>query len=250
MPRLLHEDPILEAACAFSLDAPDWDWTVPGLVYSRIRDRYPTRVEASQINFKIEQTSEGVNPSIESNTGLMQFWGENKQTLVQIGPGHLSVHQLKPYKQWEVFKSQIESVLQDYSEESPFRAIKGISLRYINRLPWPEERVHIEEVLRVVPQIPNSDDQLWNSWFQQVEIFKPELNAVLVVRSGDLEPTQEGRTHYVMLDLTFGHIPGEPIERGSVSTWLEIAHGEIEKMFFASLKEEYLQRFQPEVINE
>lgn len=250
MPCILHQNPILEAVCSFSLDAPDWDMTVPGLVYSKIRDRYPRKAEAPQINFKVEQTPEGINPSVETAVGRMQFWGQENQTLVQIGPGHLSVHQLKPYSNWEIFKRQIESVLHDYETQAPFQAINAMSLRYINRLPWPEGRVQIEELLRVVPQIPDSRDQIWNSWYQQVEILKPELKGALVVRSGHFGAVEESGPPSIMLDLAFGHLMGEPFDRDHVSSWLEDAHNVIESMFFASLQENYLQSFKPEVINE
>ncbi|BCM89385.1 hypothetical protein IAD21_01231 [Abditibacteriota bacterium] len=249
MPLILHKDPILEAVCSFSLDAPDWDLTVPGLVYNKIRNDYPRKADAPQFHFKVEETSEGVTPSVETQLGRIQFWGKNNQTLVQIGPGHLSIHQLKPYSNWSEFKKQIEAVLRHYEEAAPFRAINAISLRYINRLPWPQERVQIQDVLRVVPQIPDSDNQIWTSWFQQVQILKPEFRAGLTVGAGSV-PTQVDGTSSAMLDLSFGHIEGEPIQRNSVSSWLEIAHTEIERMFLTSLQEEYLQRFNPEVVNE
>ena len=258
MRQVLRKDPLIEVVCEFHLDVPDWDWTIPGLVYKRIKDRFPHKVESPHINFHIEQTPQGVQPSAQASIGRMQFWGDEREKLVQIGPEQLSIHQLKPYSGWPNFKALVEQVLSEYENEAPFRAIRRIILRYINRLPLPDTPHKIENMVRVMPQIPDSTNQLWASWFQQVEILQPQNNASLLLRSGHLPKPPPANnnsnsvadTEHIVLDLMFAHADNQPIEREAVSQWLEMAHNEIEALFFKSLQPEYLKTFEPEKDND
>ena len=256
MTRILRKNPLIEAVCEFHFDVPHWDWTIPGVVYGRIKDRFPDKAEATHVDFRVDETPEGVHPTAQARLGQMQFWGRDRQQLVQVGQEQLSIHQLKPYSGWPKFKVLIEQVLADYETEAPFKGIRRISLRYVNRLPIPDEPHKIEQLVRVMPQIPDSTDQLWASWFQQVEILQPNNKAALVLRSGNL-PLQQAQpeegevtpllsTRYMMLDLLFAHVGVQPIERENVSSWLETAHQEIEALFFKSLQPEYLKVFKPE----
>ncbi len=256
MSLILRKDPIIEAVCEFQLDAPDWDLTVPGAVYGRIQGRFPEKRQVPHVDFQVEETPEGISPSVQTSVGRMQFHNRETKQLVQVGPQHFSVHQFKPYTGWPNYKALIEEVLADYESVAPFQAIRAMSLRYTNQIPLPNASIKFEHVLRVMPQIPDSTDQIWTSWFQQVEIFKPDLEATLGVRSGYFPavrasepplPLENLPTQHVMFDLLFVHVGGQPIERASVSDWLETAHEEIEKLFFDSIMENYLPNFGPEV---
>jgi uncharacterized protein (TIGR04255 family) len=119
---------------------------------------------------------------------------------------------------------------------------------------------HIEDLIRVMPQIPDSEDQIWTSWFQHVEISQPDKKAALIVRSGRLPSQQiqpgdngdlnEESADSMLLDLMFAHAAPQPIERENVPNWLETAHDEIETLFFKSLQPDYLKSFGPEETNE
>lgn len=256
MSLILRQDPIIEAVCEFHLDAPDWDLTVPGAVYGRIGGEFPDKRQTEQVSFQIEERPDGVHPSTHTSIDRMQFWSRDRSQLVQVGPQHFSVHQLKPYTGWPLFKAHIENILQKYEEVAPFQGIQAMSLRYVNQIQLPPVNVKFENILRAMPQIPDSSDQIWTSWFQQVEILKPEHDATLGVRSGYFPqmqpaepplPSENRPTLFVMFDLLFAHVGAQPIARESVSQWLETAHMEIEKMFFDSIVEEHLPHFAPEV---
>ena len=257
MSLILRKDPIIEAVCEFQLDAPDWDWTVPGVVWKRIKEEFPEKREAPHINFSIEERPDGVHPSAQTVMNRMQFWSRDEKQLMQVGPQHFSVHQFKPYTGWPIFKAHIENMLEAYEEEAPFRAIKAMSLRYVNQIQLPQETGKFEHILKALPHIPNSEDEIWVNWFQQVEILKPELNAILGVRSGHFPqvpdsqepplPVTTNAVQFLMFDLMFAHVGVEPLNRSSVSEWLEMAHDHIETMFFNSIVDEHLQNFEPEV---
>ena len=257
MSLILRKDPIIEAVCEFQLDAPDWDWTVPGMVYRRIKDDFPEKREASHINFSIEERPNGMHPSAQTSMGRMQFWSRDQKQLMQVGPQHFSVHQFKPYTGWPIFKAHIEKLLADYEQEAPFRAIRAMSLRYVNQIQMPQGIEDFEHILRALPQVPNAKKEIWLNWFQQVEIFKPEFNAILGVRSGHFPqqsdpqepmlPVDDGETQFVMFDLMFAHVGSEPLNTEDVSDWLETAHQQIEKTFFDSITEEHLPHLQAEV---
>ena len=133
MSIILRKDPIVEAVCDFHFESEKWDWTVPGLIYKRIKDDFPQSQEQPHVQFEVQQTPSGVTANAGSSLGRMQFWRADRTALVQVGPNHLSINQLRPYIGWPQFKAMIEQVLSLYKEESPFEKINGLSLRYINR---------------------------------------------------------------------------------------------------------------------
>ena len=258
MSLILRKDPIIEAVCEFQLDAPDWDWTVPGVVWKRIEKEFPNKRALAQLDFSVEAREGIAQSNFQTSPDRMQFWSRDEKQLMQVGPQHFSVHQFKPYTGWPLYKAHIENMLKAYEEEAPFKDIRAMSLRYVNQIQMPKETGKFEHILKALPQIPNSEDEIWVNWFQQVEIFKPELNAILGVRSGHfpqtpdpqepLLPTMEsGHTQFLMFDLMFAHVGTEPLERSDVSFWLDTAHDQIEKMFFDSVVDEHLQNFEPEV---
>lgn len=255
MRRFLRKDPIAEAVCEFRFDAPDWDWTVPGLVWAQIKDDFPKKEEQTQIEFQVDTTSEGVVPNAQTGIGRMQFWREDRTALVQVGPEQLSIHQMKPYTGWPNFSRIIGQVLESYERAAPFKAINRVTLRYINRLPLPPAPFRIPDVLNTYPQLPEEQGQehQLGSWMQRVEILRPEKGAVFIVQAGfiprlqpGVEPDPLAPPHLMMLDLLFAHVKPEPLPKASVANWLNDAHAEIEAMFFGSLQPNFLQMLGPE----
>lgn len=257
MSIILRKDPIVEAVCDFHFESEKWDWTVPGLIYKRIKDDFPQSQEQPHVQFEVQQTPSGVTANAGSSLGRMQFWRADRTALVQVGPNHLSINQLRPYIGWPQFKAMIEQVLSLYKEESPFEKINGLSLRYINHLPLPEGRYHFEELINTYPRVPGQDKQTWATWVQRVDIVREELKALFTVQAGCVpiapqpaleEPlvAQPSINLMLMLDLVFRHAVQEPMPLESVSSWLDTAHAEIEAMFFQSVQPEYLKTFEPE----
>lgn len=256
---VLKKDPIKEAVCEFFFNAPEWDWAVPGLVYQKIKEKFPARKVSHNLQISFDAGMPTAMPDARSGIDRMQFWDNNRKKVVQIGENRLSVHYIGAYEGWPVFSDLIQEVLEAYESEAPTGQIVAMSLRYINELPLPDDPHRIEDSIKTLPQIPDSENQVWLSWYQQVEIVNEEINAVITVRAGrpskkENDPSvpnvvtiQPGASH--KLDLMSSYIASVPVERASVRDWLARSHCELTKLFFASMKEGYLEQFEPEEVD-
>jgi uncharacterized protein (TIGR04255 family) len=241
----------MKEAREFGFDSPEeWDWTIPGRLYERIKDEFPHRQQQNFVTMEVTQTSTGLTPNAQTGVDRLQFFRTDRSALVQVGPRLLSVNHLLPYGGWPSFKPLIAKVLDSYWEAAQPTGIRHIALRFINRIQLPPQYLKFEEYLHVYPNVPGGSDQMWQNWAQQVEIVRDELQALLVVQAGtQIKPSAHDTTkaqYAVMLDFVFVREAEEPLPRAAVPDWLETAHDEIEKMFFQSITPKCLELFEPQ----
>ncbi len=230
---------MVEAVCEFHFESSQiWDWAIPGLVYALVKTEFPLRQQQEMVQF---HASSNAAPSVQQGIARLQFLRQDKSALLQIGPDNLVINQLRPYVDWDNFKALIERSLDHYWQAAKPQGIEAVSLRYINRIPFPVEPAHYEDFLTVYPNIPDSRDQKWSNWVQRVEVVREDAGGVLVVQAGSAREDQgEKVIPVVILDLTFvraqpQNAAVESLKRSDMGEWLETAHDEIEAMFLASL---------------
>lgn len=250
MTRVLNKAPIIEALCEFRFvpDTP-WDWTIPGRVYERVQDDFPTVEQQPMVQFEVSQTPEGIVPNAQAGIERLRFRSASGTDLLQVGPDFFAVNHLAPYRGWPHFAPMIADNLAKYWDAAQPRAVQRIELRYINRIVLPEGKHHYEDFLNVYPQVPGGRDQVWGSWAQRVQIFHEELNAMLTFQAGThqelAEPENQNSQSSIILDISFAPYVHHPLPHDAVRNWLEEAHQEIEKMFFQSVTKKCLELFEP-----
>ena len=235
MRRTYEKSPIVEAVCEFRFDpAPEWDLTIPGLVYEHLRDQFPTKRNRYGLPVELgEVFAEETLKELYKQARIMQFVSEDEHSLVQLGHHFLSVNQLRPYQSWERFRSLIEVGLNAYWEVAKPTKFTRIGLRYINRIDIPEKEAQSNEYLNAYPVVPEPAGQKNYSWLQRIELPYKDQDAVLILHVGTINHAEHDADPF-MLDLDFSTQQHPPVI-SEVFTWLHQAHDHLEEMFESSI---------------
>jgi len=98
--------PLQEIICEFRFEpSHQWDIVYPGLVYERVRDRFPKRKQLQNVAFSVDTKQ---NPTV-TRTSRVQFLQDDEKVLLQVGENLLAINQLPPYKGWASFRPVIAS---------------------------------------------------------------------------------------------------------------------------------------------
>jgi len=231
MTRTYTKPPFVEAVCdlRFSSSNP-WDWTIPGLFYDQIRDRFPVKEQLNTIETRIDP----VQGKVVQQTQLkLQFSSEMRDAVIQISPDNLSIHQLPPYDGWVNFRERIFEYLQIYRSAAQPAALTNIALRYINHVELPFDDIELENYFCVLPQIPNPIPQVFPTFLVNVEIPYSSPVSGLKITFGTVVPRVSGNLAYV-LDLNMLSSSDAIPSSNQILNWLDIVHDRIEVAFNAS----------------
>ncbi len=243
MSRIYQAPPIVEAICELRF-RPDqlWDWTIPGLLYAKIRDEFPMKKDEYAVPVQVRPEPREIAYSLRGPLAKMQFVREDGGAMVQVGPHLLAVNHLKPYPRWSAFKEMIARTFDVYREVAQPEGLQRIGLRYINRIEIPGERVRIEDYLKAVPVVPEELPQTFTTWAQRVEVPMAGIDGVLILQSGSIR--EEGQSNLVfLLDLDLGTSEAKGLSLGDALTWIESAHDGIETAFEACITDSTRELF-------
>ncbi len=246
--RAYNNSPIVEAVCEFRFDPePEWDLTIPGLVYERLKDDFPERRVRGDFPVEIqERFGQEIVKQMERMAPLMQFYSGDESALVQIGQHLLGISHLRPYSTWEQFQKMIRKALEAYQEVANPTTLQRLGLRYINRIDIAETAINLEDYFNIYPNVPNlNDERPMSGWLQRVEIPFVDVNALLTIHVGSIKQQGHDGSSY-MLDLDFSTQNELPvIDR--VFEWLDNAHEQIEDMFESSITDQTRKLFNEKV---
>lgn len=232
MGRLYENPPLIEAVCEFQFEpSQPWDWTIPGLVYDKVKKDFPKKKQQNVIEMEAHVEHDELMPSIKKGSvARLQFLREDETALLQVGSNLFVVNHLRPYPTWEMFREMIKDGLAIYRDVANPKALKRIGLRYINRLEIPESQVEIEDYIRAVPTIPEPVPQVFATWIQRVEIPFEDSNGLMIMQSGLLKHEEPNKVVF-LLDLDFITLNVQEVKLENVTDWLEQAHDAVEKTF-------------------
>ncbi|MBI4613867.1 MAG: TIGR04255 family protein [Planctomycetes bacterium] len=243
MPREYEKPPVVEALCEFQfLPGRPWDWTVPGLFYTRVSPEFPRREQQVVSSFEIRRDAREVAHALDPQIHRIQFWRSDSTALVQLGRDLLTVNQLQPYPKWETFKQRIASMLEVYRSVAEPKGFQRVALRYINRILVPGDRVEIEDYIQAVPRIPDVLPQVFATWAQRVEVPYEADKGMLVIQAGS-GASQDSNRVVFLLDLGFILTRPEELVVEHAMEWIATAHDRIESAFEACLTEKSRETF-------
>jgi uncharacterized protein (TIGR04255 family) len=79
--------------CEFQFSAArDWDWTIPGLLYSQIKEDFPKKRQEKAIEINIATQPGNVQQSLGESLAKMQFLRDDETAMIQVGPDLLAVN--------------------------------------------------------------------------------------------------------------------------------------------------------------
>jgi len=231
MERSNKNPPLAEALCEFQfIPNVPWDLTIPGLIYERIKDRFPGKKQQACIGIQLRPTQKGVEHKIEPAPPRVQFFNQEETALVQLAPDLLVVNQLKLYPGWSKFKSLIIDTFQVYREIANPKGIKRIGLRYINIFEFTSKDLRLDEYFNYYPSIPETMPKTLSSFLVRSEFPYSDGKEVLILQLASIIPSSPDLSSLV-LDLDYAMITPEYISLDNIEEWVEKAHDEIERTF-------------------
>lgn len=244
MGRLYRNPPVIEAVCEFRFEpGPPWDWTIPGLVYERVKQDFPKKRQQNILEMEARTEGDLFSQVMKGGIARVLFLRDDERALIQVSPDLLAVNQLRPYSNWQSFKAIIERALAVYRDVAAPVGFRRIGLRYINRIEVPQQSVRVEEYLRSFPQIPPGIPRLMSAWAQRVEIPFEEEGGLLILQAGSIREEVQTDTAF-LLDLDFSTLHAEAVSLDSAVEWLEKAHSAVERVFEACITPKARELFQ------
>lgn len=231
MARTYNKPPLIEALCDFRFSSSQpWDWTIPGLYFEQIRDKFPYREQMNVVETLVD-TAQG--KLVQQTQPKIQFVNEDRTIVIQVAPNNLSIHQLHPYDGWYNFKERILEYLSIYEKAAHPTSLTRIGLRYVNHIELSPLELELEDYFRVLPQVPKPIPQIFPSFLLNVEVPYDSPRSNLRITFGTIVPRTPNNYAY-LLDIDLSSINDTIPSSSEVSYWLEVAHGRIEDAFNAA----------------
>ncbi len=237
MGESLTNPPLAEVVCEFRFDtAWKWDWTIPGLLYERVRQDFPRREQVRQGGGYPLWVREEEGPvSVGGIVDRLRLSSEDGTAAINLSPYQMFINRLYPYPGWTSLLRLINEVLEKYLEVAPPTVLDQVGLRYINQIPLPFEReIDIGEFITLDPPVPPRLGDTLADFYQRYELHYDDPEGLLLHHTG-MEVDAGEAYQYLTLDLEFlspiNFGPGAP----GVAGWLDAAHARIEEAFLASI---------------
>src|SRR5215216_5865884 len=158
----LANAPIIEAVVDVDCDMPAGldITTLEKPARERYRDQYPKVRTQFLHGFEVEQSPSG-DSRFQSQRAVQayQLLHDDEKQLVQIRAQGFSFNRLTPYGSFDDYLPEIERTWKIFVTVAAPVSVRGIRLRYINRIKMPlaDEQVQLDEYLRVAPHLPAED---------------------------------------------------------------------------------------------
>jgi uncharacterized protein (TIGR04255 family) len=240
MGRRYPNPPVVEALCEIYTDGSAWDPTVPGLFYERVRDRFPKRGQARDVEIEVTVGAPAPATKVTPSEPRSQFAREDGSRMIQVARDLVVVNQLRPYPAFEEWRPQILEALDLYRELAKPSQVSRIGLRYLNRVVVPEPEVPMDRYFQLYPELPKALGTLHGPFMLRIELPTEVPGHQLVVTFGSAPRDREGTQAFV-LDLY--DVVGSP-GFDAVPQRIDEAHAHIERAFEAILTDATRALFQ------
>ncbi|MCL4543009.1 MAG: TIGR04255 family protein [Chloroflexi bacterium] len=225
--------PLIEALCEFRLSSTtEWDLTIPGLLYERLRNEFPRKGQRQLQQVEIAPTTQGLQQRVRSEEGAL-FSSEDRQTLVQVAPHLLAVNRLAPYPGWEQFRPLVGHALDALCQVTSIGTFEAVILRYINRI-WipllPGQEVDTEEYFEFRPFLGKKLPQTMTS-FMVGGVF-PVLDGVAscqVLLASEASEVPDKSAFLLILDCFPSQ--SQPVAAEHALSWIDRAHDQVIELF-------------------
>jgi len=230
MQRKYKNPPLVELVCEFQV-APDcaWDLTMPGLIYEKVKEDFPERAPLLVQHFEVGPDQEGIGQKFRTEQRVLFRAGKEK-VFIEVGSRLLGVHsQVTPYPGWEHFRPKIDVGFRALMDVSKVETLRGISLRYINRIEVPDEAGALEKYLSFRPLLADSEGMEITSFIGGTQFSIADDSCRVELQS--VVPDNPDNRAF-LLDIGYSRAPNRTIEQQKALQWVESAHEKVDKLFF------------------
>lgn len=163
-----------------------------------IRDRFPETKERKffRADFKL-----GPEPSaLVSASGSDGYFFEcsKEKKIVQARLDGFTFNKLKPYENWESFRSEARELWTLYFKIANPTKVTRIALRYINRIEVPLPMKNFKEYFLTSPEVAPELPQGVAHFFMRLVIPNDDIGAVAVITQTMEEPTADGKLPLIL----------------------------------------------------
>lgn len=236
MTKNYKKPPIIEALCEFQF-TPDsaWDLTMPGLMYDKVHEIFPTKRQAQQIDIELIAGPQGLLHTV-CPTYRMQFFRQDEKALIQVGQHLLSVNHLKPYPSWPQFVPLIRTGFETYQDVAHPKGIQRIGLRYINRVELQSESLELSDYFEFYPMVgPKLNKETYTAFLAGIQIPYEDARDILKIELANAIVTSPDA---LALTLDIDYFLAQPgkVALDAAFDWVEVAHSRVETAFEACIK--------------
>lgn len=239
----LPNAPIVEAVIAIKFAEPLPESTLSSLedCAGRIQDLYPKREEIRSQQF---QVAIGVGGKSSIDTPRLEGFfckTEDGHRVVHLKLDGFGFSELTPYSSWNSFFPEASRLWQEHLRTTGARPVDRWSIRYINRISWPEGG-RTEDYLRVYPNLPEALPQVLVGCFMRLQMPVKSPSPGLFTQQIFTAPPPEAGKVSVILDHEFTY---SALGLTETALWAQIQQSrEIKNDFFrASVTEKALEAF-------
>jgi len=229
--RKYKNPPLVELVCEFRLP-PDcaWDLTMPGLIYEKVKGEFPDREPHLLHQFELAAGQEGIGQKFRSEQRVLFHANEDRRVFLEVGPRLLGVHsQVTPYPGWDHFRPRVEAGFKALMEVSNAERLRGINLRYINRIEVPAESGVMRKYFNFQPLLHDNEGMSITSFIGGTKFADGDNRAKVELQSA--VPDHNGN-HAFLLVIDYSLAEDRDISRDRALGWIENAHEKVDEAFF------------------
>ena len=203
LPSVLHSNmpaypsfpnaPITEALLDIQVSrAEEVDFTSLEPFCDEIAAEYPTKRHRKEWQAAFSVSDDGPTVAASPGGGTVGYLltSRDGSQIAQARVNGFSLSRLRPYQDWNRFRSEAQRLWEIYLRVAQPRTIERIALRYINRLELPLPFEDFREYVRTAPDIAPGLPQSLSHFLMQLHIPSPDHDAVAIVTE-TIEPLKE-----------------------------------------------------------
>lgn len=168
--RHYDRPPVVEALVEVYFAGSQWDMTIPGRFYERVKDRFPN--VSSQVQFEIPIAPTG-GPTAPVARDRAQLRSPDGSRLVQVGRDLLVVNRLRPYSEFAEWRPDFVRMLTLYRELAQPSSFARVGVRYLNKIVVPGQEVELSKYFRLYPEVPEGLGSPHGAFLLRVETRPP-----------------------------------------------------------------------------
>ncbi|MEK7703192.1 MAG: TIGR04255 family protein [Nitrospirota bacterium] len=243
--RRYHKSPVIEALCEICFVDSEWDDTVPGAFYERIKKEFPRKqqrmIQEAQITLGQGQAAAGVRQL----PPWMQFVSDDKHRMIQIARDLIVVNQQAPYPHFEEWEPDVCQALEIYRELAKPPKVSRLGLRYINYVLIPEETVSMQDYFTIYPTLPQGLGNTHHSFMVRVDVPQGEGRSMLITFGVAPLPDSGQKEQAFLLDFYHTLQIDKPIDAATLKREIKQAHENIIVAFEDSITDRLRTLFEP-----
>ncbi|MCS6804917.1 MAG: TIGR04255 family protein [Blastocatellia bacterium] len=245
--RRYRKPPVIEALCEIYFAGSNWDETIPGAFYERVKSDFPQKrqrtIQEAQITLGLEHATAGVRQL----PPWMQFLSNQKHRMIQLARDLLVLNQLAPYPHFEEWEPDVFRALSLYRELAQPERLSHLGLRYINRIEIPGGQIHMEDYFTIYPNLPPRLGKMHGAFVVRVEVPQPDDGHVVVITFGTGGPPSAPEpVQQFVLDFYDRVVINIAIEEEAIRKEIRRAHENIVVAFEDSITDKLRALFEPE----